>query len=61
MEERGKLAREAGIKLAATDTKTRNQALLAIAKGLETHKAEILAANEADLKRSQAENLAAPL
>ncbi|MBC3805070.1 glutamate-5-semialdehyde dehydrogenase [Acetobacterium fimetarium] len=61
MHERGKIARAAGIQLAATDSQTRNAGLLAIAKALEENTAAIIAANQEDMKRSQEENLAAPL
>lgn len=61
MDERGKIARDASILLAATDGKTRNAGLLAIAKGLEANTAALIAANNEDMKRSQAENLGAPL
>ena len=61
MEKRGKIARDAGIQLAALDSKTRHEALLAIAKGLKDHKNEILAANQMDLKRSEKEGLDKPL
>ena len=60
MEELGKIAREAGIQLAATDTEKRNAGLLAIAKALEENKEAIAAANQQDMKRSQEENLGAP-
>lgn len=59
--ERGKMAKMAGIKLSATDTATRNAALLAIADALDANKEAIFAANQADYDRSTAENLAAPL
>lgn len=61
MEERGKIAREAGILLAATNGQTRNAGLLAVAQALEANKDAIIAANQADMKRSQEENLGAPL
>ncbi|KNZ42026.1 glutamate-5-semialdehyde dehydrogenase [Acetobacterium bakii] len=61
MEERGRIARDASIPLAATDGETRNAGLLAIAKGLKENTAAIIAANNADMARSQAENLGAPL
>ncbi len=61
MEERGKIARAAGILLAATDGQKRNAGLLAIANALEKNKDAIIAANQADMKRSQEENLGAPL
>ena len=52
MEQRGKIARDAGILLAATDGQKRNAGLLAIAQALETNKEAIAAANQADMKRS---------
>ncbi|MBU4438240.1 MAG: glutamate-5-semialdehyde dehydrogenase [Acetobacterium sp.] len=61
MEELGKIAREAGIQLAATNTEKRNAGLLAIAKALEENKDTIITANQEDMKRSQEENLGAPL
>lgn len=61
MEERGKIARDAGILLAATDGAARNAGLLAVANALEANKDLIIAANEEDMKRSQEENLGAPL
>lgn len=61
MDERGKIARDASILLAATNGETRNAGLKAIAKGLEENTAAIIAANNEDIKRSQAENLGAPL
>lgn len=61
MEERGKIARDAGILLAATDGAARNAGLLAVANALEANKDAIIAANEEDMKRSQEENLGAPL
>lgn len=61
MEELGKIAREAGIQLAATDTEKRNAGLLAIANALEENKEALAAANQVDMKRSQEENLGAPL
>jgi glutamate-5-semialdehyde dehydrogenase len=61
MQERGKIARAAGIQLAATDNHTRNAGLLAIAEALKENAAAIIAANQEDIRRSQEENLAAPL
>lgn len=61
MEKRGKIARDAGIQLAALDTNTRHQALLAIAQALKNRKKEILMANQLDLKRSEQEGLDKPL
>ena len=53
--------RTAAGKLAVLSTAGRNSALLTIAKALETAKAEILAANEADLKAAEADNIAPAL
>lgn len=61
VEQRGKIARDAGILLAATDGQKRNAGLLAIAQALETRQKAIAAANQADMKRSQEEQLGAPL
>ncbi|URN85241.1 glutamate-5-semialdehyde dehydrogenase [Acetobacterium wieringae] len=61
MEQCGKIAREAGILLAATDGQLRNAGLLAIANALEENKEALAVANQVDMKRSQEENLGAPL
>lgn len=61
MLERGKIAKKAGIQLSATDTQTRNAALSAIADALAANRTALIAANQADYKRSMEENLAAPL
>lgn len=61
MSERGRAAKAAGIRLAATDGAARNQALSAMADALDERRAEIIAANQADMERSKAENLDAPL
>lgn len=61
MSQRGRIAKQAGIALSATDTDTRNGALAAIAKALDRRRAEIIAANTRDYERSVSENLAAPL
>jgi len=55
------LAKKASIKLAATSTELKNKALMEIARLLELRKEEIFKANREDLKRSEEENLAAPL
>lgn len=55
------LAKKASIKLAATGTELKNKALMEIARLLELRKEEIFKANREDLKRSEEENLAAPL
>ncbi|MBR6265516.1 MAG: gamma-glutamyl-phosphate reductase, partial [Bacteroidales bacterium] len=54
-------AKKASIGLAALSTEKKNEALESIAKALLDHKNEIFSANQADLERSKAENLAAPL
>ncbi len=54
-------AKAAAIQLAAVDTNTKNKALTDIARALQDRQAEIVAANRADLNRSEQENLAAPL
>jgi len=55
------LAKKASIKLAATSAEQKNKALMEIARLLELRKEEIFKANKEDLKRSEEENLAAPL
>ncbi len=55
------MVKEASIKLAATNTELKNKALEAIAQHLLERKEEILKANDEDLKRSEKEQLAAPL
>lgn len=54
-------AKKASIGLAALSTEKKNEALESIAKALLDYKNEIFSANQADLERSKAENLAAPL
>lgn len=54
-------AKSASIRLAAAGTKLKNRALNEIAINLENNKNRIIAANKADLERSEKENLAAPL
>ena len=54
-------AKQASIHLAATTTATKNRAIAEIARMLEQHAADIEAANQSDLNRSQKENLASPL
>ena len=53
--------RVAAGKLAVLSTEARNNALEAIAKALEASTADILAANEADLKAAEADNIAPAL
>lgn len=54
-------AKGASIRLAALKGDAKNRALSRIAQALEDNKADIAAANRADLERSEKENLAAPL
>lgn len=54
-------AKTASIALSACDAATKNKALEQIARALETNGPRIIEANREDLKRSQTENLAAPL
>lgn len=54
-------AKAASIKLAAVDTKVKNEALEKIALALKENSAQIVAANEEDLAKAEADNLAAPL
>lgn len=56
-----KAAKKASIPLAAVDTKTKNEALKAIAEALLESADAILAANQKDLDAAQSEGLAAPL
>ncbi|MEW6670871.1 MAG: glutamate-5-semialdehyde dehydrogenase [Thermodesulfobacteriota bacterium] len=56
-----KQAEEASIRLAAVGSDVKNKALENIARALEKNKAAIIAANKADLKKAEKENLAAPL
>jgi glutamate-5-semialdehyde dehydrogenase len=54
-------AKSASIHLAAVNTNIKNNALAEIAKALNRHGAEIIAANKQDLTEAQKNNLAAPL
>ena len=54
-------AKNAAIRLAAMSTASKNTALKAIAEALKNKKAEIIAANQADLDTAENENLAPPL
>ncbi len=54
-------AQEAAIQLAAIRSEVKNKALAETARALELHKADIVSANRADMKRSEKEKLAAPL
>jgi glutamate-5-semialdehyde dehydrogenase len=60
-EKTAKRAREASIRLAALGGEVRNRALGEIARALQANEGDILAANRADLERSEKEHLAAPL
>ena len=53
--------KQASVRLAAAGTEAKNRALQQIAERLLAQKEAIIRANEADLERSRAENLAAPL
>lgn len=57
----GQTAKAASIHLAATSGDARNQALLAMAEALDTHRDALIAANQEDYARSEAEDLPAPL
>lgn len=61
IETMAKVAKVAAITLAATEGDTKNAALEAIAKALDSNRTAIIAANKEDLRRSEEENLAAPL
>lgn len=54
-------AKDASIKLSDLSSELKNNALAKIAYTLETRKDEIIKANMEDIKRSESENLAAPL
>ena len=54
-------AKEASIRLSAIKNDVKNSALTEIIRAIELGKADILAANMADLKKAEQENLAAPL
>ncbi|MFC5928425.1 glutamate-5-semialdehyde dehydrogenase [Cryobacterium melibiosiphilum] len=54
-------ARRASLKLASAPTEVKNQALAAIAAGLRTNSAEIIAANEIDLATGVAKGISAGL
>ena len=61
MQQLGQQARSASRVIAATNTKTKNAALLAIADALNNNRQQILAANAIDLKNGQANGLDAAL
>jgi glutamate-5-semialdehyde dehydrogenase len=54
-------AKTAAIQMAALKTEVKNRALAAIADALESRQADIVAANQLDMDRSQKEHLAPPL
>lgn len=61
MEELARQVKEASIRLAAIGAEEKNKALARIAESLHKRKEEIIRANLADVKRSEKENLSAPL
>lgn len=61
METLARQVKEASIQLAGAGAKLKNHALARIAEALLARKDEIIKANEADLRRSEQEKLAAPL
>jgi len=54
-------ARQAGLILSATTLEQRNAALIAIGKAIRQHLSAIIAANELDLQKAEAEGLSAPM
>ncbi len=61
MDELARQVKEASLKLAACDGEIKNKALARLAESLTKRQDEIVRANQADLERSEQENLAAPL
>jgi glutamate-5-semialdehyde dehydrogenase len=61
MDELARRVKESSIKLAAAGTEAKNKALAQIAESLKIRKSEIIKANQKDLKRSEQEDLSAPL
>jgi glutamate-5-semialdehyde dehydrogenase len=61
IERAARKAKKAAIHLAAVSGKVKNRAIETIARMLEGHAADIEAANQSDLQRSERENLAPPL
>ncbi len=61
MNQLARLVEEAGIKLAGAGAELKNKALGEIARALLARRDEIVAANKADLERSERENLPEPL
>ncbi|MGI6318798.1 MAG: glutamate-5-semialdehyde dehydrogenase [Firmicutes bacterium] len=61
MDELARRVKESSIKLAAVGAETKNKALAHIAESLIARKNEIIKANREDLRRSEQENLSAPL
>ena len=58
--ELGKKARAAALEMAVCGIEERNNALLAMADALIAHKAQILAANERDIKAAKEKGLKGP-
>ena len=54
-------ARKAALQLAAIKSETKNRAIAEIARALEENREAVLAANQADLERSEQEHLPSPL
>ncbi len=61
IEQTAQNAKAAAIQLAAVPSDVKNTALKAIAQALKSKQDQIIAANQADLKAAEADNLAAPL
>lgn len=59
--QRARLARQASIPMAAVSIDIKNKALERVAEELERRRADIIAANRADMEKAESENLAAPL
>lgn len=61
MQEMGRLAKSAAVRMGALDGKHKDDALVAVARALENNAEAILAANAADMAAAVAQNLSAPL
>lgn len=61
MEELARRVKRAALELAAVGAERKNEALARIAGALKERQEEIIRANEADIARSEAEDLPAPL
>ncbi|MFO8101502.1 MAG: glutamate-5-semialdehyde dehydrogenase [Dehalococcoidia bacterium] len=59
--QRARLARQASIPMAVVSIDIKNKALERVAEELERRRADIIAANRADMEKAESENLAAPL